>query len=80
MIARSLANGFFLLGVALLGVAAVGYLTVSPGADADRLACVTVDETERIFADATAGQALDVAFRVSNAAGRTARVVGLAEC
>ena len=71
---RILSTGFLLAGLALLGLAAFDYFgpAGAPG--------VAVDEPERAFPDAAAGQTIKAAFAVRNPTRHTARVVGLAEC
>jgi hypothetical protein len=71
---RFLPAGFLLGGLALLGAGGLGCFVAAddPG--------VTIDEPDREFPAAVAGQELNVAFRIHNPTGHTVRIIGLAEC
>jgi hypothetical protein len=74
MIYRFLPTGLLLVGLALLGAAAVAYFVPADGPG------VSIDEPEREFTAWDAGQHRQVIFRIHNPTRHTVRVVGLADC
>jgi len=71
---RMLFAGLLLSGLTLLGLAAFIYFAPRDAAS------VTIDQPEREFPEAAAGQSVPVTFAVHNPTRQAARIVGLAEC
>lgn len=67
-----MSGGSLVAGLVLLGAALYGYFSADgPGVEVDQ---------PGLLLDASAGQTLEVSFRVRNPTGHTARIVGLGEC
>jgi hypothetical protein len=74
MLSRFLPLAFLLCGIGLLGAAGVVYLAP---AEAPSLC---IEDPDRELPGVAAGQKLDVAFRIHNRAGQSARIIGLTVC